>query len=92
MTYLCARQSVEDDTTEDIPESLYAIVNAKSISMTLASFCVVKQSWHCFAHLIENFGLGELEKMIKLETYGTHTKKKLPKDYADECELRSEFD
>ena len=27
-----------------------------------------------------------------LDTYGALTKSKLPKDYADECELRSEYD
>ena len=29
---------------------------------------------------------------IDLETYGTAMKAKLPKDFADECELRSEYD
>lgn len=60
--------------------------------MTLASFCIVKQSWHCFAHLIEEKSLQELQETIELENYGPTVKAKLPKDYADECDLRSEYD
>ena len=67
-------------------------MNAKSISMTLASFCIVKQSWHCFAQLVENLGLEELKKTILIDTYGALTKSKVAKDYADETELSSEYE
>ena len=73
-------------------ELVYDKINKQSIHMTLASFCIVKQAWHCFAHLIEKRSLQELEVTIDLESYGATMCSKLPKDFADECELRSEYD
>jgi hypothetical protein len=32
-------------------------VNAHSIDMTIASYCIVNQSWHCFAELINTLGI-----------------------------------
>ena len=82
----------EEEKDAKPAETLYEIVNVKSISMTLASFCIVKQSWHCFAQLMESLGLDELKKTIQIDTYGAFTKSKVAKDYADETELSSEYE
>jgi len=91
---LRVRKEVKSEEEQDAKpaETLYEHVNVKSISMTLASFCIVKQSWHCFAQLIENLGLEELTKTIQIDSYGPLTKSKLAKDYADETELSSEYE
>lgn len=42
---------------ESYKETMLRKLNSGSIPYTLASFCVIKQSWRCFCKLIERKGL-----------------------------------
>ena len=42
----------------------YRIVNTRTIPYTLASYCVIKQSWQCFVKLLELKSLSELQTTI----------------------------
>ena len=39
-------------------------LNCGSVPFSLASFCVVKQSWRCFALYLERFGLTHLHTTV----------------------------
>ena len=52
-------------------------LNCYSIPFTLASFCIVKQSWRCFAHYLERFGLTHLHTtVLTIEGFDEETKNK----------------
>ena len=67
-------------------------MNCGTIPFTLASFCVVKQSWRCFCKLIERRGLGQLEVKLTLAGFDEATLSKTPLMYATECNLNSEYE
>jgi hypothetical protein len=53
--------------------------------MTIASFCIVNQSWHCFAELINSVGLKtSLEVLVSPDL--AQGKQKKPTDYAEETD------
>jgi len=53
--------------------------------MTIASFCIVNQSWKCFAELINTVGLNTvLEGHVNPEL--DLGKQKRPSDYAEETD------
>ena len=71
----------------------YQKVNTRTIPYTLASFCVIKQSWRCFVRLIEARGLSELQSTINQpESFDKAQNRKLPKDFAEENDLSSEYE
>lgn len=52
-------------------------INCSSIPYTLANFCIVKQSWRCFAYCLERFGLTHLHTtVLTLEGFDEETKNK----------------
>lgn len=59
--------------------------------MTIASFCIVNQSWHCFAELINSVGLkNSLEGLVDASlAQGRH---KRPADYAEETDQMQEYE
>ena len=60
-------------------------VNCNSIPYTLASFCVIKQSWRCLVKLLQKKGLPQLEIKPTLEGFEEWLKNKTPKIFAEEC-------
>lgn len=60
-------------------------VNQQSLSMTIASYCIVNQSWHCFAELITTIGLkNALEEVVSPDL--DQGKAKKPVNYAEETD------
>ena len=72
-----------------VSQDKFESLNQEQGEMTIASFCILKQSWHCFAHLIKVLGLNQVLESKCTNSYYT---KKLPIDYADEFELLQEFE
>ena len=73
-------------------QSMLSKLNQVYIPYTLASFCVVKQSWRCLCKLIEKKGLGQLDVKLSLAGFDEATLNKTPQNYASECNLNSEYD
>ena len=67
-------------------------LNSSSIPYTLASFCVIKQSWRCFCKLLERNGLAQLSASVTLAGFDEATKSKTPQIYAAECNASSEYE
>ena len=68
-------------------------LNCGSIPYTLASFCVIKQSWRCFAKYVERFGLTHLHTTLPtLSGFDEATKSKTARQYAVECDLLEEYE
>lgn len=60
---LLSQNKVQNNQT-----NLFAQVNSGSMEMTIASYCIVNQSWHCFAELINTVGQSiALESQVNLE-------------------------
>lgn len=57
-------------------------INCGSIPYTLASFCVVRQSWRCLAKLLERKGLEQLNLRVQLDGFDQCTSSKTPKQFA----------
>lgn len=70
-------------------ESVFDALNSENVDKTLASFCVINQSWHCLAYLFQKLPIEHILKSTpKLGTLLN----KLPHEYAQECELDQEFE
>ena len=67
-------------------------LNSGSIPYTLASFCVIKQSWRCFCKLLERYGLAQLQVNVTLAGFDEATRSKTPQTYAAECNASSEYE
>ena len=69
----------------------FNVVNQQSIDMTIASFCIVNQSWLCFAELINSVGLKTaLEGVVNPDL--DQGKQKKPANYAEETDQMQEYE
>lgn len=66
-------------------------MNQQSIDLTIASFCIVNQSWHCFAELINAIGTqAALESLVSPSL--DQGRGKRPSNYAEETDQMQEFE
>ena len=70
---------------------IFTQVNQQSIDLTIASFCIVNQSWHCFAELVNAIGTQDaLESLVSPSLDQGRGKK--PLNYAEETDQMQEFE
>ena len=68
-------------------------LNCGSIPHSLASFCVVKQSWRCFALYLDRFGLTHLHTtVLTIDGFDQETRNKTARQHAQEAGLLLEYE
>lgn len=72
-----------------IQQQTFGKINSEDAEMTLASHCVVNQSWYCLSHLISSITIEvATESKAKVGAFC----EKIPQYYAEEAELIQEYD
>jgi hypothetical protein len=92
LNQLLSKDSKENASQQSQRSSeAFVQVNQQSMDMTIASFCIVNQSWHCFAELVNTVGLKTaLEGLVNQEL--DSGKQKKPSDYAEETDQMQEYE
>ena len=66
LDHLIEKEAAQTHASPLIVQDALRKINCNSIPHTLASFCVVKQSWRCLSKLLEKKGLAQLEVKLTL--------------------------
>ncbi len=82
---------IENDSQEQC--SALTTLNCSALPYTLASFCVIKQSWRCFVKYLERHGLTHLQTtVLSIEGFDQETKSKTARQHAVESDLLKEYE
>lgn len=81
-----AQQSITFDLTTGVvqPQTMFDLINEHDAEMTLASHCVVNQSWQCLAQMMMQLNFA---KVLESKPHKGLATSKMPSDFAEECDL-----